>query len=191
MLTGNPTTGISQARAFSLDASPERDRSSRMADVVHSAKSRRSRDKLRLVRYLQSDSHSQVERSAFSVAHMSAMEDTKVQGVLRTPTMARVFSAFNTDLPLLTHTVWMDNRVAVVAKYKYMTNAVLPKGIVGGGRDKVRSYCQRLIKSIGLDARVLAKHKDKIPDVKETDDKKPYPNAPIQDAFSRSEAWRS
>ncbi|KAJ7920246.1 hypothetical protein B0H13DRAFT_2319580 [Mycena leptocephala] len=85
--------------------------------------------------------------------------------------MARVFSAFNTDLALLTHTVWMDNRVAVVAKYKYMTNAILPKGV-----------------SIGLDARVLAKHKDKIPDVKETDDKKPYPNAPIQDASSRSEA---
>jgi hypothetical protein len=102
------------------------------------------------------------------------MEDTKVQGVLRTPKMARVFSAFNTDLALLIHTgrssiscdleadsrfspVWMDHRVAVVAKYKYMTNTVLPKGIVGGGRDKVRSYCQRLIKSIGLDARVLAK----------------------------------
>ncbi|KAF7335550.1 hypothetical protein MVEN_02208900 [Mycena venus] len=96
---------------------------------------------------------------------MSAVEDKKLQGILRCPTMARILAAFNRDLALLTHTVWMDNRIAILMELKYMMDRILPEETLGRRNDKVRcSYCPRLNKAKGMSDHVVDKHKDQNPD---------------------------
>ncbi|KAJ7932130.1 hypothetical protein B0H13DRAFT_1956626 [Mycena leptocephala] len=116
-------------------------------------------------RYVQQKSIVFCENFEF-IKRVSAVENKKHQGILRCPTMARIFAAFNRDLALITETVWRENLPIIRAEFKYMLNGVLPDGMVGRRNDKVRcSYCPRLIKVKGMADHVVDKHKDQNPDV--------------------------
>ncbi|KAJ7932112.1 hypothetical protein B0H13DRAFT_2520669 [Mycena leptocephala] len=73
------------------------------------------------------------------IRRVSAVENKKHHGILRCPTMTRIFAAFNRDLALITETVWRENLSIIRAEFKYMLDAM-----IGRRNDKVRcSYCLR------------------------------------------------
>ncbi|KAF7375430.1 hypothetical protein MSAN_00430800 [Mycena sanguinolenta] len=115
---------------------------------------------------------------------MSAVDDVNYRGLLRCPTLDRIFHAFKRDLTFLTHTVWMHNRSAILTEFKYMNNGVFPQGMVAHEHDKIRcSYCPRLITVKGMADHIVDKHKDQNPDVipfipKAKGDKKHCPDCP-------------
>ncbi|KAF7335808.1 hypothetical protein MVEN_02236800 [Mycena venus] len=103
------------------------------------------------------------------IKRMSMTENRNVRKVLRCPTMARIFAAFNRDLTPLTHTVWINNWTAVFVELDSISNGVLPEGTVSASNDKVRcSYCPRLIATKGMGNHVSAKHKDRYPEFERT-----------------------
>ncbi|KAJ7932048.1 hypothetical protein B0H13DRAFT_1956427 [Mycena leptocephala] len=117
-------------------------------------------------RYVQQKSIVFCENFEF-IKCVSAVENKKHQGILRCPTMARIFAAFNRDLALITETVWRENLPIIRAEFKYMVNGVLPDGMVGRRNDKVRcSYCPRLIKTQGPESGSDEKHCPECPDLK-------------------------
>ncbi|KAJ7472112.1 hypothetical protein FB451DRAFT_1559262 [Mycena latifolia] len=107
---------------------------------------------------------------------MANVEDRKVQAVMRTPTAARLALAFNRDLSLVTHTVWVHHRQLILTELKYMREGVLPRGVNAQPNDKIRcSYCPRLIKVKGIADHLIDKHKDQnsdtIPGVRPREEK--------------------
>ncbi|KAJ6496025.1 hypothetical protein C8R45DRAFT_984778 [Mycena sanguinolenta] len=106
-----------------------------------------------------------VRRLCKGVKLMSAVDDVNFRGLLRCPRLKYVFEAFNRDLALLTHTVWMHNRSAILTEFKYMKNGVFSEGMVGHQSDKLRcSYCPRLITVKGMADHIVDKHKGQNPD---------------------------
>ncbi|KAJ6483712.1 hypothetical protein C8R47DRAFT_1217405 [Mycena vitilis] len=107
-----------------------------------------------------------VSRNNFEfIKKYSTLENRKFQGIMRCPTTARLFTAFNRDLDLVTHAVWIDNRAIILAELKAMLNGVLPEGTTGQKNDKLRcSYCPRLIAVKGMADHIVDKHKDRNPD---------------------------
>ncbi|KAJ7671332.1 hypothetical protein DFH06DRAFT_1468093 [Mycena polygramma] len=107
-----------------------------------------------------------VSRKNFEfIKKYSTLENRKFQGIMRCPTTARIFTAFNRDLDLVTHSVWIDNRAIILAELKAMLNGVLPEGTTGQKNDKLRcSYCPRLIAVKGMADHIVDKHKDQNPD---------------------------
>lgn len=92
------------------------------------------------------------------------LENRKVQAVLRTPTGASLALAFNRDLTLVTHTVWVQHRALILAEVDSMCAGIFPKGMNAGPNDKIRcAYCPRLLKMKGVADHVVDKHKDKNP----------------------------
>ncbi|KAJ7102856.1 hypothetical protein C8R44DRAFT_887582 [Mycena epipterygia] len=110
--------------------------------------------------------HTTVLRANFEfLKSLSAAEDRKVQGVIRCPTMVRLFFAFNRDLALITYTVWMQYRVLVFAELKFLSEGVFPAEMSGRRHDKMRcSYCPRLIHATGMRDHVVDIHPNQNPD---------------------------
>ncbi|KAJ7776109.1 hypothetical protein B0H16DRAFT_1505688 [Mycena metata] len=86
-------------------------------------------------------------------------EKKKFQGIMRCPTISAIFHAFNRDLTLITHTVWMQNRDRVLAELKAMTNGVLPPGAIAQHNDKIRcTHCSRLLRSSSMKDHLVDKY---------------------------------
>ncbi|KAK7055647.1 hypothetical protein R3P38DRAFT_2499157 [Favolaschia claudopus] len=86
-------------------------------------------------------------------------EERKLQGVMRCPTMAKLFEAFNRDLQLITFTVWMHNRDDILNELNSVQNGILPAGTTARNGDKIRcAYCPRLISVRGMANHVVDKH---------------------------------
>ncbi|KAJ7127351.1 hypothetical protein C8R43DRAFT_697249 [Mycena crocata] len=96
---------------------------------------------------------------------MSALENQKVQGVMRCPTIATLYRAFTRDLALITHTVWKEHRPLILAELKSMQHGVFPEGMDARRNDKIRCpYCPRLMKVTGMSDHIVIKHKGRDPD---------------------------
>ncbi|KAK6996770.1 hypothetical protein R3P38DRAFT_2565269 [Favolaschia claudopus] len=93
------------------------------------------------------------------------VEHKKLQGIMRCPTMAKLFNAFNRDLELITFTVWAQNRNIILTELKVMTHGILPAGTLARHNDKIRcSYCARLIAVQGMADHVVDKHRNESAD---------------------------
>ncbi|KAJ7505704.1 hypothetical protein B0H11DRAFT_1975738 [Mycena galericulata] len=139
----------------------ECERRARSRDVIH--KNASALDKWRAAYISERES---VSRANFQfLKRLSSHENKKVQGIIRCPTVARIFFAFNRDLAMITSTVWIHNKAAILAELKYMREGVTPAGMVLRPNDKMRcAYCPRLIKVKGMGDHVVDMHKGQNPD---------------------------
>ncbi|KAJ7776105.1 hypothetical protein B0H16DRAFT_1505673, partial [Mycena metata] len=88
-------------------------------------------------------------------------EKTKFQGIMRCPTISAIFHAFNRDLTLITHTVWIQNRDRVLVELKAMSNGVLPPGVIPQHNDKIRcTHCSGLLRGSSMKDHLVDKHSD-------------------------------
>ncbi|KAJ7484980.1 hypothetical protein B0H11DRAFT_2279269 [Mycena galericulata] len=112
-----------------------------------------------------------VQKSNFNfLKGLCIEENKKVQGVLRCPTMARLFFAFNRDLQPITHTVWTQVRDLVLAELKFMGEGVFPEGVATRPNDKVRcTQCNQLLRAMSMADHVLSKHKGRNADTSACD----------------------
>ncbi|KAJ7776140.1 hypothetical protein B0H16DRAFT_1879551 [Mycena metata] len=91
----------------------------------------------------------------------AVVEKRKFQGIMRCPTISAIFHAFNRDLNLITHTVWIHNRDRVLAELKAMTNGALPPGAITQHNDKIRcTHCSRLLRGSSMKDHLVDKHSD-------------------------------
>ncbi|KAJ7907898.1 hypothetical protein B0H13DRAFT_1879122 [Mycena leptocephala] len=88
-------------------------------------------------------------------------ENKKIQGVLRCPTIAPLFRAFNRDLTLITHTVWMQHRKRALVELKVLAEGVFPPGMVARRNVKIRcAHCPRLLRVWAMASHLADKHQD-------------------------------
>ncbi|KAJ7640276.1 hypothetical protein DFH06DRAFT_625643 [Mycena polygramma] len=119
-----------------------------------------------------------------TLKRFAVRENKKVQGLLRCPTLASLFHAFNRDLTPITHTVWMQHRKRVLAEFTAMVDGVFPPGITAQRNDKVRcAHCPRLLRLSAMGSHISEKHQG--PNANEVPTLQPCPDCDSKRVFTK------
>ncbi|KAJ7102874.1 hypothetical protein C8R44DRAFT_746842 [Mycena epipterygia] len=105
------------------------------------------------------------ERLTACVKTMAANKGVKVRLIMRCPTMARVFNAFNRDLATITHAVWFHLVPIISAAVQLMLLGTFSPEVRIRPYDRIRCpHCPKILRTSGMAAHVLDKHIQKNPD---------------------------